>query len=134
MTVAARVNPGPGLSRATAHLRDVRASAATDIRDDNARALLTEAIDQAVRDLEADPSKVEAAHAAGIDVTKSVRIRIPGPDDSAGPELRRRHQTLVLRLREHGWITNPTQHGDTTTYRVERGDVLMFDRAPRSRR
>jgi hypothetical protein len=133
MTVAARVDPGPGLRRATTHLRDVMASAGTDIRDDATRHVLIDAIADTIRDLEADPSKVEAQHAAGIDVTKSVRIRIPACT-SPTAEVRKRHHALVVRLREHGWITHPTQHGDLTTYRCARGDVLMIAPTRRSGR
>lgn len=127
MSVAAKIDPGPGLRLVVAHLRDVRASALTDIRDAQAQRLMTKAIDAWIGDAEEHRDDIEAYHARGLDVVKSFRRPMPSPAATdLDPKL---HARLVARLREHNWLSAP--HGSPATYRAQRGDVLMTARARR---
>lgn len=130
MTVAARIDPGPGLRLVVEHLRDVRASVTADIRDSQAQRLMIKAIDAWIADAENDRADIEEYHARGLDVVKSFRRPMPTPAATGiDPKL---HARLTARLRDHGWLSAP--HGSPAMYRAQRGDVLMIAPTRRSGR
>lgn len=122
MSVAAKIDPGPGLRLVVAHLRDVRASATADIRDPQVQLFMTKTLDAWIGQAEDDRASIEAAHSSGLDVTKVFRVALPTPAAMGiDPKV---HANTTTRLREHGWLSAP--HGSPATYRAQRGDVLMF--------
>lgn len=122
MSVAAKIEPGPGLARVLEHLADVRSSADTDVRHAGSRTLLLLALRAWREAAEADRDHLNDAHAAGVDVVASFRQPLPGPN--ATGQSQAEHSKARNLLVECGWLISPVTTRQHVLFRCTRGDVI----------